>query len=140
MLNVAVQPPAQARAGAVLYPPLVVSSDSEADYSFVQVHLLDAYGQVLDSQLHGTIATSRRGLDDRGSASSRPQEFAVFSDLALGYTGCFTLRVIAVRMDYGTYEAEAVGEVFTREIWIYDQDIAAERPCRSHARLPSEPH
>ncbi|CAJ2510275.1 Uu.00g061750.m01.CDS01 [Anthostomella pinea] len=141
MINIAVQPPTQVQAGAVLYPPLVLSSESDAAYDFVQVILLDPYGHVLEDQLYGTLSTSKKALEDGTvGGSSQCLEFAVFPDLTLSYSGSYTLRVNAIRMDYSCPDGPAaviVMSVTTREIYVYDQRVASEIPSSEEKTLLS---
>ncbi|KAI8627327.1 hypothetical protein F5Y19DRAFT_175824 [Xylariaceae sp. FL1651] len=132
MLDIEVQPPLQVQAGAVLYPPLVISSKSDAPYDFVQVVLVDSYGRVLEDYLQGTLSKSRQALRDEQSGSSgESMEYAAFPDLILNYTGSYTLRINAVRMDYSSLDGPAaviVATVTSREIYVYDQAVATEIP------------
>ncbi|CAJ2503086.1 Uu.00g104800.m01.CDS01 [Anthostomella pinea] len=132
MINIEVQPPAQAQAGTVLYPPLVISSGSDAAYDFVQVVLLDPQGGVLEDQLHGTLSRSKTTLrDGSASGSADSVEYATFPDLAISYSGIYTIRVNAIRMDYSSSDGAAailVASVTTREIYAYDQGVAPEIP------------
>ncbi|RYP53480.1 hypothetical protein DL768_001517 [Monosporascus sp. mg162] len=134
MITVEVQPPSQAQAGALLYPPVVVSSESNADYDFVQIVLLDPYGRVLEDQLWGTLTTSMKSVDDgQASGSSGSLQYATFPDLAIAYPGTYTLRVNVVRMDYSSPDASAaviVSSTTTREINSYEDPVASEVPCK----------
>ncbi|RYP71336.1 hypothetical protein DL770_008143 [Monosporascus sp. CRB-9-2] len=136
MITVEVQPPSQAQAGALLYPPVVVSSESNADYDFAQIVLLDSYGRVLEDQLWGTLTTSMKSVDDgQASGSSDSLEYATFPDLAITYPGTYTLRVNAVRMDYSSPDGPAaviVSSTTTREINSYEDPVASEVPCHSY--------
>lgn len=135
MVTVEVQPPAQVQAGAVMYPPLVISSDSGDAYDFVQVALVDPYGRVLDDQLHGTLSTSGRALNDRASSRSGDSTvYSVFPDLAVSHAGAYTLRVNALRMDYNSADgagAFLTASTFTAQIMVYEQSVATEIPCKS---------
>lgn len=138
MITIAVQPPSQVQAGTVIYPPLVISSENDADYDFVQVALLDPYGRVIEDQLWGTLSTSKQSIGDSQAASSTPLEYAAFPDLALTYPGTYTLRVTAIRMDYSSPDgamAIVVTSETTREINSYEQPVASETPCKQSARL-----
>ncbi|RYP60445.1 hypothetical protein DL769_008106 [Monosporascus sp. CRB-8-3] len=96
MITVEVQPPNHVQAGALLYPPMVVSSESNAHYDFVQIVLLDPYGRILEDQLRGTLTTSMKSVDDGQASGSRGSlEYATFPDLAITYPGTYTLRVNA---------------------------------------------
>ena len=132
--NVAVQPPSQVQAGTVLYPPLVVSSDSGADYDFVQVSLLDPYGRVLENSLWGTLSMSKQPLDGGNSSSSGgPKDYAVFPDLAVTSPGTYSLQVTAIRMDYNSPDGPAAviaSSITTREIYAYEGSVASENPCK----------
>ncbi|KAI5863324.1 hypothetical protein GGS23DRAFT_566432 [Durotheca rogersii] len=141
MVTVEVQPPTQAQAGTVLYPPLVVSSDSSAAYDFVQVVLIDPYGRVLEDQLFGTLTTSSQTLDDRAGSrgsSSRSLEYAVFPDLVISYAGSYALQVSAIRMDYSSPDGPAAViamSTITTRINIYDESVAAEIPSPDEQSL-----
>ncbi|KAI2613330.1 hypothetical protein GGR54DRAFT_643126 [Hypoxylon sp. NC1633] len=139
MVTVEVQPPSQVQAGAVLYPPLVISSESDDAYDFVQVALVDSYGRVLEDQLYGTLSTSGKGLDDHSaSRSSRSMEFSVFPDLIVGYAGTYSLQVNAVRMDYSSPEGPAAviaASATTAQIFVYDESVAAEVPSPDEQTL-----
>ncbi|KAI1496897.1 hypothetical protein F5X99DRAFT_424065 [Biscogniauxia marginata] len=142
MINVEVQPPAQTQAGSVLYPPLVVSSDTDAACDFVQVVLLDLYGRVVDNQLYGTLTASPKGLNDRSArrSNSASLEYSVFPDLVVGYSGCYTLRVNAIRMDYTCPDgpvAVVASSTMTREIYVYDESLATEIPTNEERALLS---
>ncbi|KAI0181123.1 hypothetical protein GGR52DRAFT_20280 [Hypoxylon sp. FL1284] len=139
MVNVEVQPPAQVQAGAVLYPPLVVSQDTNDSYDFVQVALIDSYGRVLEDQLYGTLSTSAQSLTDRSSSHSRGTgEYAVFPNLAVGYAGVYALQVSAFRMDYSSPDgavAVLTASAITTQIMVYDQSVATEIPSPDEQAL-----
>ncbi|KAI1213297.1 uncharacterized protein F4807DRAFT_456638 [Annulohypoxylon truncatum] len=140
MITVEVQPPSQVQAGAVLYPPLVVSSESNDAYDFIQIALIDPYGRVLEDQLYGTLTMSGRGLDDRSSSrsSSRTTEYFVFPDLVVSYAGTYSLQVSAIRMDYGSPDGAAAviaESTMTTQIIAYDQSVAAEIPSSDEQHL-----
>ncbi|KAH9989299.1 hypothetical protein F4779DRAFT_265567 [Xylariaceae sp. FL0662B] len=139
MITVEVQPPSQVQAGAVMYPPLVISSDSDSAFDFLQVVLLDPYGRVLEDQLYGTVSTSSQPLTDRNASRSNDfLQYAVFPDLALSYAGNYTLRVNAIRMDYSSFEgpqAIIAASTTTREILAYDQSVATEIPSADEQSL-----
>ncbi|RYO77690.1 hypothetical protein DL766_002845 [Monosporascus sp. MC13-8B] len=134
MVTVEVQPPNHAQAGALLYPPLVVSSESNAAIDFVQVVLLDPYGRVLGDQLSGTLTTSMKSVDDsQASGSSGSLVYATFPDLATAYPGTYTLRVNAVRMDYNSPDGAAaviVSSTTTQEINSYVDPVDSQVPCK----------
>ncbi|KAI5917392.1 hypothetical protein F4810DRAFT_47460 [Camillea tinctor] len=144
MINIEVQPPTQTQAGTVMYPPVVVSSDNDAAYDFVQVTLLDVYGRVLEDQLFGTLSTSPQGLNDRSArrSTSAPLAYSVFPDLVLscfpGYY--YTLRVNAIKMDYSSPDgpvAVIVASATTREIYVHEQSVATEIPSNEERTLLS---
>ncbi|KAI0883498.1 uncharacterized protein GGS22DRAFT_31614 [Annulohypoxylon maeteangense] len=138
MVRVEVQPPSQAQAGAVLYPPLVVSSASDDAYDFIQIALIDPYGRVLEDQLYGTLTMSGRGLDDRSSSRSSRTEYFVFPDLIVSYGGTYSLQISAIRMDYGSPEGAAAiiaESTMTTQIIAYDQSVAAEIPSSDEQHL-----
>ncbi|KAI1104680.1 hypothetical protein F4804DRAFT_332089 [Jackrogersella minutella] len=132
MVTVEVQPPSQTRAGTIMYPPLVVSSQSDDAYDFIQICLVDSYGRVLEDQLYGTLTTSGKCLDDRSaSRSGRATEYFVFPDLFVGYAGNYAIQVTAIRMDYGSPEGAAAiiaASTMTTQVSVYDQSVAAEIP------------
>ncbi|KAI1144436.1 hypothetical protein F5Y05DRAFT_407829 [Hypoxylon sp. FL0543] len=133
MFTIEVQAPAQTQAGAVMYPPLVVSSDSDDSYDFIQVALVDPYGRVLVDQLYGTLSTAGKALHDgHASRSSRSKEYSVFPDLSVRYAGVYALQATAIRMDYaapGGPAAFIAAQTTSRQIIAYDQSVAAEIPC-----------
>lgn len=133
MVTIEVQPPAQAQAGAVMYPPLVISSDSNA-CDFVQIALIDSYGRVLEDQLYGTLSMSGKSLDDRhASRSSRSTEYFAFPDLIVGYPGTYYIQVTAVRMDYSSPDGPAAviaGSTTSAQIMVYEESVATEVPCK----------
>ncbi|XXG96781.1 hypothetical protein Hte_003072 [Hypoxylon texense] len=139
MVTIEVQPPAQVQAGAVLYPPLVISSDSGDAYDFVQVCLVDSYGRILEDQLHGTLSTSGKTLNDRSSSRSGGSTvYSVFPDLAVSYAGAYTLRVNALRMDYNSTDGAGViltASTSTAQILVYDQSVATEVPSPDEQSL-----
>ncbi|KAI2465310.1 hypothetical protein F4781DRAFT_34060 [Annulohypoxylon bovei var. microspora] len=139
MVTVEVQPPTQVQAGAVLYPPLVVSSEGDDAYDFIQIALIDPYGRVLEDQLYGTLSMSGRNLDDRSaSRSSREKEYFAFPDLILSYAGTYFIQVSAIRMDYGSPDGAAAviaASTMSAQITAYDQSVAAEIPSPDEQHL-----
>ncbi|KAI2616633.1 hypothetical protein GGS26DRAFT_603715 [Hypomontagnella submonticulosa] len=139
MVTVEVQPPTQVQAGAIMYPPLVVSSDIGDAYDFVQVALVDSYGRVLEDQLYGTLSTSGKPLDERSaSRSTRSTEYSVFPDLIVSYAGTYSLQVSAIRMDYSSPDgamAVIAASTMTTQIIVYDQSVAAEIPSPDEQTL-----
>ncbi|KAI1451917.1 hypothetical protein F4805DRAFT_463320 [Annulohypoxylon moriforme] len=136
MVTVEVQPPSQAQAGAVLYPPLVVSSESDDACDFIQIALIDPYGRVLEDQLYGTLSMSGKSLDDR--SSSRTTEYFVFPDLIVSYAGTYSIQINAIRMDYGSPDGAAAviaESTMTTQIIAYDQSVAAEIPSPDEQHL-----
>ena len=110
-----VQPPSQATVGATLYPPLVVSSDSDAQISYLDVEATDDHGQAY-SVLSGVTSKSRTPLDDNNPSSSsnaRVSEYAAFPDLSITYPGTYILRVNAVLMDYTNLILDSV-----KPLWV----------------------
>ncbi|OTB13756.1 hypothetical protein K445DRAFT_13465 [Daldinia sp. EC12] len=139
MVTVEVQPPTQVQAGAVMYPPLVISSGNEDAYDFVQVCLIDSYGRILEDQLYGTLSMSGKSLDDRhASRSTRAREYTVFPDLIVGYAGVYALQVNAIRMDYASPDGAAAiiaASTMTSQIIVYDESVAAEIPSPDEQTL-----
>ncbi|KAI4868999.1 hypothetical protein F4820DRAFT_444636 [Hypoxylon rubiginosum] len=139
MVTVKVQPPAQAQAGAVLYPPLVISSDSGDAYDFVQVALVDSYDRILEDQLYGTLSTSGKTLSDRSSSRSGGSTvYSVFPDLVVSYAGTYTIRVNALRMDYNSIDGAGViltASTSTAQFTVYDQSVATEVPSPDEQTL-----
>ncbi|OTA60819.1 hypothetical protein K449DRAFT_435227 [Hypoxylon sp. EC38] len=139
MLTIEVQPPSQVQAGAVLYPPLVISADSDDAIDYIQIALVDAYGTVLVDQLYGTLTASGKTLDDRSaSRSSRSKEYTAFPDLAVTYAGVYTIQVTAVTMDYTApngAEAVVAASTSTTQIIAYDQSVATEVPTADEQDL-----
>ncbi|KAI0405450.1 hypothetical protein F4802DRAFT_597279 [Xylaria palmicola] len=138
MVSVVVEPPAQVQRRATLYPPLVVSCHSN-EYTFFQLVLRDAQGNVVDSTglLQGTLSKSPHVLESTVGSSRTPREYAVFPDLVINKSGTFTLQINAFQLDYEsmpptTYHAAAVT---TRNIRVRTSSVAGERPSSSEARL-----
>ncbi|KAI1373382.1 hypothetical protein F4677DRAFT_462328 [Hypoxylon crocopeplum] len=139
MVTIEVQPPTQVQAGAVMYPPLVISSESNDGYDFIQVALIDSYGRVLGDQLYGTLTTSGKSLDSRSaSRSNRTTEYSVFPDLIISYAGTYALQVNAIRMDYASPDgpvAVLAASTITAQINAYDESVATEVPSSNEQTL-----
>ncbi|KAA8572146.1 hypothetical protein MFRU_018g01410 [Monilinia fructicola] len=107
MLSIAVQPPARARPGAILYPPLVVQLSSEHD---LYEHLAGYWtcitlihystGQVIYDQMDGKAADSAHPIAQTRSRGVRDQAYFFFPDVAIHATGRYRLRISLMRMDY----------------------------------------
>lgn len=131
-ISVSVQPPNKVQAGTVLYPPLVISSESDTDYDFVQVSLLDPWGRVLQNSLWGTVTVSKQALNDDHASSSTSKEYAAFPDLVITSPGNYSLQVTAYRVDYSTPGQESailVSSKTTREIEAREGSVNSSTPC-----------
>jgi hypothetical protein len=131
-MDIAVQPPTQATVGAILYPPVVVSSDSSTQISYLDVEATDIHGQVY-AVLSGETSKSRAPMDDNQSSSgSRATEYSAFPDLSIGYPGTYVLHFSAVLTDYTNPDepvAMIVDSVTTRPISVYEETVTMTKPC-----------
>ena len=107
MLSIAVQPPARARPGAILYPPLVVRLSSEHDlYEHLAgywtcISLIHyATSEVIYDQMNGKVADSAHPIAQTRSRGVRDQAYFFFPDLTIHGTGRYRLRISLMRMDY----------------------------------------
>ncbi|KAI1413580.1 hypothetical protein F5Y13DRAFT_189012 [Hypoxylon sp. FL1857] len=128
MVTVEVQPPSQVQAGAVMYPPLVVSSETDDSIDFIMIALVDSYGMVVDS-LFGSVSASGKTLNDgSASRSSASKQYSAFSDLVIGVAGVYSIQVTAYQMDYAASGGGAVAasSTTTRHIMVYDESVAQE--------------
>ncbi|KAI1434893.1 hypothetical protein GGR50DRAFT_694693 [Xylaria sp. CBS 124048] len=147
MVNIEVQPPSQVQRGSALWPPLVVSCQSQ-EYTFYQVLLVDASGDVASTSLRGTVSanpqalygSSGSGNGSNGHSSSQPggsgvaREYAVFPDLSITKSGTYTLYVNAYQMDYSTAPPAwvHVATATSRTVRVRTSSVAAERPSSPH--------
>lgn len=109
MLDLAIQPPAQARPGVALYPPLTarLSSDSsifdeELSQVWAALTLVHSSGEVLYQQLSGKVADSAHPLPEAGgsSSSARERAYFYFPDLVIHHPGEYCIRITLMQMDY----------------------------------------
>lgn len=143
MLSIAVQPPARARPGAILYPPLIVQLISEHDlyehlagYWTCITLIHHSTGQVIYDQMDGKVADSAHPMTlDRSSRGPYDQAYFLFPDLAIHATGRYRLRISLMRMDYSP-ESGPDGAVVcdeqidTRSITVEDSGPNYSRPSR----------
>lgn len=138
MFNIGVQPPAQARAGAKLYPPVIAkgrpagTTEDDIPYLFATAILLDAEGNPVPEQLGGSFSAAAVGLDEQRRSSSstgHPVAF-MFPDLNVAYEGTYSIRVDVYRVDYVSGQgAILVDQVETRMFEVCDVDVPCQRPC-----------
>jgi hypothetical protein len=143
MLSISVQPPARARPGAILYPPLVIRLASEHDlyehlagYWTVVTLLHYSNGEVLYDQMDGKMADSAHPIAQSRSRGVRDQAYFFFPDLVIHHPGRYRLRVSLMRMDYspesGPDGAVVCDEqVDTRSIVVEDSGPNYSRPSES---------
>lgn len=132
-ISVSVQPPSKVQAGTVLYPPLVVSSETSVAYDFLQVALLDPRGRVVESALWGTVSMSKQELNDDHASGSSSKEYAAFPDLAITSPGNYSLQVTAYRMDYESPDGPSaiiVSSKTTRKIEAREGAVGSGTPCK----------
>jgi len=152
MFSVAVQPPTQTRTCASVYPPVVVrgrassTAQTDAAYAFAMVVLKDGEGNVLSDYLAPDSTTttgifipeSRNcgGGGGGGDGSSGPMGSGsvafLFPDLAVPYTGSYSIRVDIYKVDYDDPHQGAVlvDQVETRRFVVYDADVPVQGPCK----------
>ncbi|KAI0802376.1 hypothetical protein GGR55DRAFT_666000 [Xylaria sp. FL0064] len=131
MLSVSVEPPSQVQRGTVLYPPVVVSCPSNQS-SFFQAVLMDSHGAVAAQEiLQGMPSVSPQSVATNTQSSRGSKEYGVFSNLVIGRSGRYALRVDAYYMDYESGQAVHVASVATREIRVRSEGVAAEQACKS---------
>jgi hypothetical protein len=98
MLEIAVQPPAMARLGEVLEPPLVlrVRLDS-GDISQIWAHtsLVNENGNAIATALRGSLAASAQPM----VGGSNQVGYFLFDNLVINNVGRFRIRVILMQMD-----------------------------------------
>ncbi|TVY82031.1 hypothetical protein LSUE1_G004056 [Lachnellula suecica] len=140
MLDLAIQPPAQARPGVALYPPLTARLSSESNIFgelsqiWAGVTLVHHSGEVLYQQLSGKVADSAHPLPEAGGSSSsaaRDRAYFYFPDLVIHEPGQYTIRVTLMQMDYSCDTAPD-GVVTVRE-YVDSRSISidANAPNRS---------
>ncbi len=123
-----------------LYPPLVVSCPS-SQYNFFQIVLVDSHGRVVEQDyLHGTLSVSPQTLDTSPHNSRGPKDFAVFSDLVIGRSGTYTLRVNAYQLDYQTVPPTLfhAATIASREIRVRSSAVSEGRPCKFYTHLTTK--
>jgi hypothetical protein len=144
MLDFAIQPPAQARPGVALYPPLTARLSSESNIFeelsqvWANVQLVHHSGEVLYQQLSGKVADSAHPLPEDSSSSNAA--YFYFPDLIIHQPGQYRVRITLMQMDYSCDTAPD-GVVTVRE-WVDSRSITIDenapnrsRPskCRSHS-------
>ncbi|CAM6005385.1 unnamed protein product [Sphagnum balticum] len=112
MLGLAVQPPAQARPGSPLYPPLAARLSSEMNIfdqlsnTWAVATLVHQSGKILDDQLGGRVADSAHPLPEIGSghhrsrSSEKDRAYFYFPNLTIYEPGRYRIRVSLMQMDY----------------------------------------
>lgn len=145
MAAIVVQPPSQTMANAHLYPPVIArmkvegivgAEQTDYNYVFAQAVLLDASGNVLEGVLEGTVAitgtsvTENWGSGGGGNSRSRRALYFVFSDLRVPYAGTYSIRIDVWHVENGVpSEATFIDQTETRIIYVYSEQVAAEKPC-----------
>ena len=144
MLGLAVQPPAQARAGVALYPPLVAQLSSETGIfgEFSQIWavatLLYDSGEVLSDQLIGKVVDSAHLMPEithsNGSSSDNPADqgraYFSFPNLVIREPGRYRVRISLMQMDDS---CESAPYVRVCE-YIDSRIIVVERIVPNHTR------
>ncbi|PKS10381.1 hypothetical protein jhhlp_002132 [Lomentospora prolificans] len=136
MFSIAVQPPAQARANAKLYPPVIAkgrpagTTEIDAPYLFATAVLRDADGNLSLDRLRGTLSATGLCLEETRSSSGTGQPVAfMFPDLSVAYEGSYSIRVDVYYVDYQDGQgAVLVDQVETRMFDISDLDVPSQRP------------
>lgn len=144
MLGLAVQPPAQARPGAVLYPPVVARLSSETgifgelSQTWAVATLLYDSGEVLSDQLEGKVAdsahpmpeiTHSNGFGSDGTAD-QDRAYFYFPDLVIREPGRYRVRISLMQTDY-SFESSPYVRVCE---YIDSRTIVVERIVSNHAR------
>jgi len=146
MLELAVQPPAQARPGVILYPPVVAilrsnSSDfSELSQTWAVAALVRRSGEVLEGQLHGRLADSAHPMPRRahgsgvnGIGNAQEQAYFFFPDLVINEPGRYRIRVSLMRMDDSSASSPegaviVEDQVDSQTITVEDREAGRARP------------
>jgi hypothetical protein len=108
MLDFAIQPPAQARPGVALYPPVTARLSSENNIFeelsqiWAAITLVHHSGEVLYQQLSGKVADSAHTLPEGGGSSSaaRDRAYFYFPDLVIHEPGQYRIKITLMQMDY----------------------------------------
>lgn len=154
-LKVAVQPPANARTGMTLYPPVAAKLQSANDIfdelaGYWAVATLVHYsGETLYDRLGGRISDSAHPLDPPSPTSShsngQDRAYFYFPDLVIPESGRYCIRISLLQMDYSSEDAPE-GMAIVREnietdwIDVDDSPVSTITPSRSwsrHARRPT---
>ncbi|KAI0110444.1 hypothetical protein GGR51DRAFT_92417 [Nemania sp. FL0031] len=137
MVTVAVEPPSQVQKRTVLYPPLVVMSQTN-QYAFYQVVLMDSHGHAVESDiLQGTLSASPQPLEGAAGRGRSPRDFAVFPDLVISRSGTYSIQVNAFQIDFHSIPPTTLhaAAVATREIRVRSSPVSEERPSSSESRM-----
>ncbi|TVY93085.1 hypothetical protein LAWI1_G002396 [Lachnellula willkommii] len=142
MLDLAIQPPAQARPGVALYPPLTARLSSEYNIFeelsqvWAAVTLVHHSGEVLYQQLSGKVADSAHPLPEGGgsgsSSAARDRAYFYFPDLVIHEPGQYRVRVTLMQMDYSC-DAAPDGVVTVRE-YVDSRSISIENNAPNRSR------
>lgn len=147
MFALAVQPPAQTKSGATLYPPIVarLSSDTnifeELSQIWAVVSLISLSGEVLHETLEGKVADSAHPMAESGHGSApggmKDRAYFYFPDLVIRTPGRYRVRVTLMRMSYSS-ESSPEGDVRYDE-YIDTHSILVDEGVSNQSR-PSECH
>jgi hypothetical protein len=138
-LDIAVQPPAVIRRGAVLDPPLVLvtrANDSVNDHSedltqiWAFATLVDQDGEVVSGSLGGSLAESAHPFTSSDDSSG----YFLFENLSIDSIGTYRLRVTLMRMHSGS-GAATLQQVTTRLIVVADEDVQGQLPSMTLATV-----
>lgn len=146
MLRIEVRPPAQARPGVPLYPPIAAKLRSENNIydqlsNMWAVATLVRYsgGEVLYDQLGGKVTDSAHPLPEghSSSSSSRDRAYFYFPDLAIYHPGKYRIRISLMEMDYSN-ASNPEGIVRVRE-YADTHSITIEDRSHHHSRPSKRP-
>lgn len=151
MLNWAIQPPARARPGVALYPPLValLSSESESEREILEdlsrlwstATLFNSTGEVLTQHLSGNAFGSAHPFPEAGgsSAATRNWAYFYFPDLVIHESGNYCVRITLMKMGYSSDTAPDEVATVCEHVdsrWISIEDGAPNRSRTSKCRAP----
>ncbi|KAI1186454.1 hypothetical protein F5B17DRAFT_360529 [Nemania serpens] len=138
MVTIAVSPPRQVQAGAIMYPPLVLMSRVN-QYTFYQVVLVDSNGGRLPANhdLRGTLSASPQPLEGQAANRTSPRDFAVFPNLSITEPGRYRIQVNAYQMDYEAMPPTTlfIGSVVTQEIRVRNSAVPPGRPTTNEMTI-----
>ncbi len=145
MVVICVEPPSQVMTHTQLYPPVVartqLSGITDTSYVFAMAVLLGPNGDIIEGQLGGTLVTTGVALGDsgnnRGSSSSSSSNnrgssfYFIFPDFHMSWSGTYSIRIDVYYVDYlDPSGAQLLEQVETRDISVYDEEVAADKPCK----------